>query len=236
MAFVDALKDRGAEKIYAASRTGESPFVDTPQITPIELDITDPVACQNAAEQCGDVDLLINNAGVTCIQEILPPGAMDAIRTAMEVNYFGPLNMCRAFALVLGNHNGGAIVNILSMAAMMCVPGAPAYSASKAAAEMLSHGVRQELGTQNTQVSLVYPGYVDTRMSDLFPVKKATPRLIADRTLNGVEANEIVIYPDLFSKMTRDRLMENTESIQTEPQQNVLALAEAFMQHPDAGS
>ncbi len=235
-AFVETLAKMGAAKIYAAARDAQEIEVASPAVTAVPLDLTKPNQIEAAAQRCQDVTLLINNAGMTCIENLMDPPDDAAFREVMEVNYFGPLTMCRAFAPVLKHNGGGGILNILSMAAMMCVPGAPAYSASKAAAEMMSHGVRFELADQGTQVSIVYPGYVNTRMSETFPVKKVSPSTIAARCLKAFEKGEAIIYPDLFSRMTHDKLVNETEFVQTEPQAAVVQLVEAFVEHPEAGT
>ena len=234
-AFVQILQEMGAAKIYAAARNPDQVEAG-PLVVPIKLDVTNADHIQAATKSCSDLTLLINNAGVTCIQNLLEPPTTDHFREVMEINCFGPLMLSRAFAPTLAANGGGGIINILSMAAMLCVPGAPAYSASKAAAEMMSHGLRLELAEQGTQVSIVYPGYVDTRMSETFPVKKADPSLIAGRCLESFEKGDTIIYPDLFSRMTHEKLVNETDAVQTDPQAAVMQLVEAFISHPDAGT
>ncbi|WP_263368810.1 SDR family NAD(P)-dependent oxidoreductase [Edaphobacter bradus] len=100
----------------------------------LRLDVTDPKAVAAAAREYGDVNLLINNAGIARWTGFLEPNSVEAARAEMETNYFGPLFLSRAFAPVLAKNGGGAIINVLSILSWIAVPSAGTYSASKAAA------------------------------------------------------------------------------------------------------
>ena len=68
------------------------------------------------------MNLLVNNAGLFTNSRLVRPGDPDAARREMEVNYFGVLNMTRAFAPLLGANDGGYIVNVLSVAGAFPAP------------------------------------------------------------------------------------------------------------------
>ena len=148
-AFVDALVKAGAARIYAAARnvTSVASLVadDPGLIVAVALDITDPGLVQDAAKRCGDVDLVVNNAGVSQWAQLIGAENLDGARTEMETNYFGTLVMCRAFAPVLAANGGGAIINVLSLAALVNFPVVGSYCASKAAAHSMTLGVRADL-------------------------------------------------------------------------------------------
>src|SRR5690242_8652734 len=95
--FAEELVARGA-KVYGAARNPES--VDIPGVVPVQLDITDPDSVRRAAEVAGDVNVLINNAGVSTRAGLLD-GALDDIRLEMETHYFGTLQVLRAFVPVI---------------------------------------------------------------------------------------------------------------------------------------
>jgi NAD(P)-dependent dehydrogenase (short-subunit alcohol dehydrogenase family) len=82
----------------------------------------------------------------------LAPDSVEAARSEMETNYFGPLLLSRAFAPILAKNGGGAIVNVLSILSWVAVPSAGTYSASKAAAWALTNWLRNALQEQGTQV------------------------------------------------------------------------------------
>ena len=132
----------------------------------------------------------------------------------MEINYFGVLNVTRAFAPVLAQNGGGAIVNMSSIAAYVNFPVLGSYSASKAAVHSLTQGVRAELAAQGTLVVGVYPGPVDTDMAANFPAEKATPASVAQRILAAVEAGEEDVHPDPASEETYAGLLGDPKAVE----------------------
>jgi NAD(P)-dependent dehydrogenase (short-subunit alcohol dehydrogenase family) len=145
-AYARELVKRGAAKVYGAAR--DPAAVTEPGVTPIALDITDAGGVAQVAAQCTDVSLLVNNAGVLKYSTFIGAPNLDAARAEMEVNYFGTLSMCRAFAPVLAANGGGAIVNMLSVSSFYTNPLDASYGASKAAGWSLTNGVRLELTTR----------------------------------------------------------------------------------------
>ncbi len=99
-----------------------------------------------------DVDLVVNNAGVALGARLIGAADLSAARQEMEVNYFGLLRMCRAFAPILAANGGGALINVLSILARVASPAVGSYSASKASALSLTQAVRAELQAQGTRV------------------------------------------------------------------------------------
>jgi NAD(P)-dependent dehydrogenase (short-subunit alcohol dehydrogenase family) len=192
--FAQQLLDRGAVKVYAAARHPEA--VDLPGAEPIRLDITDPASVAAVAKAAADVTLLINNAGVST-RENLVAGQEAGIRQEMETNYFGPLNMVRAFAPILAAGGGGAILNILSVLSWRSPGGmGNAYAASKAAAWSLTNGVRLELAAQGTQVTGLHVAGIDTDMLADMDVPKSDPADIAKAGLDGIESGALEVLAD----------------------------------------
>ena len=220
-AFVDALLERGAELVHVVGRDLESletmSGFDRDRIRPVELDVTDAVGIEELARSTHDLNLLINNAGVECNVSVLATDAMADLRRVMEVNYFGVLNMSRAFAPVLARAPESALVNIGSMAAFINVAQSTGYSAAKAAQLMLTLGLRAELAGQGTRVVQVLPGFVDTDMSRSFPLPKAQPEEIARASLDAVEAGEELVLPDRFARMSYEALLAEPDRVMREP-------------------
>ena len=135
LAFVRELAARGAKKVYAGVRSPDTladEFAGLPaEVVP--LDVTDQAAVAAAANACPDVNLLVNNAGLFTNTRLVRTSDPDAARREMEVNYFGVLNMTRAFAPLLGANDGGYIVNVLSVAGAFPAPFMGGYSPAKAA-------------------------------------------------------------------------------------------------------
>lgn len=232
--FVNALLDQGAGKVYAGMRT---PTAAEGRVVPVALDVTDPGAIEDAVERCADVDIVICNAGVTCMQTPLAAEDETLFQQVMDVNFWGPLRLSRAFAPILRSKGDAAgILYILSMASLLPAPGAQIYSSSKAAAAMMALGVREELKPFGVTVSLAYPGFIDTSMSDAFPVPKAPTGLVAERCLNGFLAGDTSIFPDVFAQITRDGLLNEMPQVLSEPVTFLKGLVGKFLERPDAGN
>src|SRR5262245_46263753 len=152
--FVSGLLQAGALRVYAAARDPQTlaPAGRDARIVPIALDITDDASVWAAAARLTDVDLLVNNAGVALGARLIGASDLSAARQEMEVNYFGLLRMCRAFAPILAANGGGTLINVLSILARVASPAVGSYSASKASALSLTQAVRAELQAQGTRV------------------------------------------------------------------------------------
>jgi NAD(P)-dependent dehydrogenase (short-subunit alcohol dehydrogenase family) len=208
LAFVQELAARGARRIYAGVRDPgavDAGTYDGLPVTVVRLDVTDPAATQAAALACPEVNLLVNNAGVFTNTRLVRAGDPDAARREMEVNYFGTLNMTRAFAPVLGANKGGYIANVLSVAGAFPAPFMGGYSPAKAAALFLSSITRSELADQGTEVIALIVGSVDTRMSAHVQGRKEDPRDIARAGLDALDRGEHVADTDFMAIDARAR-------------------------------
>jgi NAD(P)-dependent dehydrogenase (short-subunit alcohol dehydrogenase family) len=201
-AFIDALLERGAGRIYATARDLATldPVVrlDPKRIRALKLDVTKPGDARAAAEQAKDVNLLINNAGMLSTGR-LADMPVESVRGDMETNFFGLLHTTTAFAPVL-ERNKGSIVNILSLLSLASMPGVAAYNASKAAGWSLTLSFRADLAKRGIRVHGVFPGAVDTEMARPFEIPKPPAIEVARATLTGVDADEEDIYPDAMSR------------------------------------
>ncbi len=219
-ALVKALLDKGAAKVYAAARTiaavSELSHANAERIVPLRLDITSAASVAKAAEQCADLNLLINNAGINRCVSLLGPAGMEAAREEMEVNFFGTLAMCRAFAPILEANGGGTIVNVCSIIGLVNLPVNGTYCTSKAAGHSLLQGVRAELAPRDIKVAGVYPGPVDTKMTAGQEMPKATPDQIAAAILAGVENDDEDIFPDPMSQGVHAGLQKNSKHVEKE--------------------
>lgn len=189
-AFVRELLAAGARRVYAGARErGAASHLEREfpgRCSAVELDVTDAAEVAAAAALAGDLSLLVNNAGAFANQLLIGAPDMSAARLEMEVNYFGTLAMCRAFAPVLARNGGGAIVNVLSAAAIVNLPNMGGYPPSKAAARSLSTAVRAELAGQGTQVCALIVGSVDTRMAAHVAGAKEQPADIARAAIRAL--------------------------------------------------
>ncbi|MCU0548139.1 MAG: SDR family oxidoreductase [Leptolyngbya sp. Prado105] len=216
--YVEALRKVGVSRIYAGARNLNSlsdiVALDSQQIIPISLDITNEQSVRTAAETCPDVTLLINNAGIGLLKGFISATDLSGARAEMEVNYFGTLAMCRAFAPVLKRNGGGAIVNMLSILGKVNFPMNASYSASKAAAISMTQGVRAELAAQGTLVIGVMPGTVDTDGSKYFPPPKVSPEVVAQEALQAVIDGIEDVYPGEQAKEMAAQLLKDPKALE----------------------
>ena len=133
------------------------------------MDITDakavdalPAAVKKAL---GDVDGLINNAGI--IQPFVKINDLDfaAAEHVMNVNFYGPLRLIKAFLPNLLKRPEAHILNVSSMGAYAPVPGQSIYGASKAALKLMTEGLRSELLDTKVGVTVVFPGATATNIA-----------------------------------------------------------------------
>lgn len=202
LVFAKGLLAAGAAKVYAAARNPKP----EPGMVPLRLDVTSDADVTAAAEAAGDVDLLINNAGIALQGPFLAPDAVEDARAQMEVNYFGPLRMARAFAPVLARNGGGAIINVLSVASWVTTPRLATYAATKSAAWSLTNGLRTELQAQGTQVMGLHAGFIDTEMVKDIDAPKSTPEAVVAEALAALERGDSQALADDFTRMVQQSL------------------------------
>lgn len=192
--FVEELLAHGARRIYVAARSladAEAAAAREARLVPVQLDVTRPEEVAAAAGRCGDVNLLVNNAGVFFLgTTLLGAESEREMRDAIEVNYLGPVRMIRAFAPVLQANGGGAVVNVLSAGGIVAVPSMGGYSPSKFAMRAAGDCLRPELAKQGTTLHALIVGSVDTRMAKHVTwQEKSSPRDIGKAGILAVEHN-----------------------------------------------
>ncbi|MBX2884049.1 MAG: SDR family oxidoreductase [Granulosicoccus sp.] len=216
-AIVNELLTRGAKKVYAAARNPDSVVTGSHNnVEVIALDITDHTAIQAVANKLSDVDLLVNNAGINRMSAFAASDDVSSAREEMEVNYFGTMAMCKAFAPVLKANGGGAIVNLLSILARVNLPLMGSLCASKAAGLSMVQGLRAELAAQHTAVVAVMPGAVDTDMSKDFPPPKMPAAEVATAMLDGLEQGLEEIYPGDMASGLNQGLSADPKAVEKE--------------------
>ncbi|WP_299571442.1 SDR family oxidoreductase [uncultured Williamsia sp.] len=196
LSLVHAFLDAGAARVYATSRSG-AVSVDDERVVPLTLDVTDPDSIDAAARVADDVDVVVNNAGITAMQSLLT-GDVDAMRREMDTNFWAPLSVTRAFAPTLARRGGGVVVTVASALSMITVAQAGSYSASKAAVWSASDGLRLELAEQGTRVMTVFLAATDTDMMAGADMPKNDPADVAAAIVRGVRdgTHEVLVDDD----------------------------------------
>ena len=167
----------------------ETQMVSTCQAScQFRLDVTDPASVSAAAVRCGDVTLLVNNAGIGRVNAgALDPALIDSAREIFETNFYGMVRASQAFAPVLSANGGGGIINVLSDATWFARPMLTAYSATKSAAWSFTNALRIDLSEKGTQLLALHVGFLDTDVAKGLDVKKSDPQRVATRTLDARE-------------------------------------------------
>ncbi|MFZ2308744.1 MAG: SDR family oxidoreductase [Rhodoferax sp.] len=204
LAFARQLLARGARKVYAAARDPSTVTLAGVQALP--LDVTNAEQVAAAAHQAADVTLVINNAGIAQPGGFLAQDSDAVARRIFETNFFGVLNMSKAFAPMLKANGGGALLNVLSVASWVNGGELAAYSASKSAAWSLTNALRHELAAQKTQVLGLHMAYVDTDLTRGFDVQKSSADEIVQRALDGLEAGADEVLADVLTQQVRQGL------------------------------
>jgi NAD(P)-dependent dehydrogenase (short-subunit alcohol dehydrogenase family) len=197
-ALVDEALRRGAKRVYAATR---QPFAHSDErVNRVTLDVTDAAQIREAVSKIDSLDLLINNAGIDLHDDL---SDRAGIERHLAVNLFGTWGVSQAFLPMLSQAHG-AIVNVLSLAALAGVPFSPAYSISKAAAFSLTQSLRAQGRERGLMVHAVFAGPVDTDMTQGVNVPKASPESVAHAIFDAVEKGEEDIFPDPMSESIAD--------------------------------
>ena len=140
-------------------------------------------AVEGILKKFGRIDILINNAGITC-DRMFHKMSSSEWHTVLNVNLNGPFNLCRAIFPLMRNQSYGRIVNITSTSAFGNI-GQANYAASKAGLIGFTKTLAKEGGSKNIIANCVAPGYIDT---DMF---QAVPEDIIDNYLKGIPLNRL---------------------------------------------
>jgi len=144
------------------------------KIIPIKLNVTDKASIQAVVEQAmqnyGHVDVLVNNAGIVRDSQLTKMTDSD-FDMVIEVNLKGVYNCAKAVAPIMVEQGSGAILNASSIVAIYGNFGQTNYVASKSAVMGMTRVWARELGRKGIRVNAVAPGWIKTRMTAGVPDK-----------------------------------------------------------------
>lgn len=179
-------------------------------VIPVAVDLSDWDATQRALADIGDVDLLVNNAGITKLEafgEIEP----DSIDKIFAVNFKAAVNISQMCVRSMKSRGvPGAVVNVSSQSGLVALPEHAAYCGSKAALDMLTRVMALELGPYNIRVNSVNPTVTNTAMGvavwEQYPEKAATMKgkIPLGRFAETKEISDVVLFllSDMASMVT----------------------------------
>jgi 3-oxoacyl-[acyl-carrier protein] reductase len=154
----------------------------------IQADVASAEDAKRLVEEAGDVDVLVNNAGLTR-DGLLARMSDDDWRTVIETNLSSVFYTCRAVTRPMMKKRRGAIVNISSIVGVHGNWGQTNYAASKAGIIGFTKSLARELGSRNIRANVVAPGYVKTQLTDVLP-EEATAAMIENTPLQRVAEPE----------------------------------------------
>jgi 3-oxoacyl-[acyl-carrier protein] reductase len=154
----------------------------------IKADVSSAEDAKRLVEEAGDVDVLVNNAGLTR-DGLLARMSDDDWRTVIETNLSSVFYTCRAVTRPMMKKRGGSIVNISSVVGVHGNFGQTNYAASKAGIIGFTKSLARELGSRNVRANVVAPGYVKSQLTDVLP-EEATAAMIQNTPLGRVAEPE----------------------------------------------
>ncbi len=147
----------------------------------IQADVSDPDSARALVESAGELDVLVNNAGVTR-DGLLVRMSDDDWKTVIDTNLASCFYTSRAAVRGMMKRRAGSIVNISSIVGLRGNWGQTNYAASKAGIIGFTKSLARELGSRNVRANVVVPGYVTTRLTEVLP-EEATGAMLENTPL-----------------------------------------------------
>jgi len=154
----------------------------------VQADVSSPEDAKRLVEEAGDLDVLVNNAGLTR-DGLLARMSDDDWRTVIDTNLSSVFYTCRAVTRPMMRKRGGSIVNISSIVGVHGNWGQANYAASKAGIIGFTKSLARELGSRSIRANVVAPGYVKTQLTDVLP-EEATAAMVQATPLGRVAEPE----------------------------------------------
>jgi len=156
---------------YRSTDPAHSSWYGKDDVIPLLCDVTNKDHIEHAykliaQESSGQLDLLINNAAYSGNSGVIEAADMEDYRKTFEVNFWAPLQVCRALMPLLRNA-GGRIINTTSASVYLTIPMGSSYPVSKTALEALTRHLRMEMAPFGVTVTALAPGGVETPMTEL---------------------------------------------------------------------
>ena len=147
----------------------------------VEADVSDAESAKALVEAAGDVDVLVNNAGLTR-DGLLVRMSDEDWRIVIDTNLSSVFYTCRAAARPMMRKRAGSIVNVSSIVGVHGNWGQTNYAASKAGIIGFTKSLARELGSRNVRANVVAPGYVKTQLTEVLP-EEATQAMLTNTPL-----------------------------------------------------
>jgi 3-oxoacyl-[acyl-carrier protein] reductase len=169
-AIVRELACAGAQVVVGFNAGGEDAESVAQEVggRAVQADVSSPEAAARLVEEAGDLDVLVNNAGLTR-DGVLARMSDEDWRVVIETNLSSVFYTCRAVTRGMMKKRAGSIVNLSSVVGVRGNWGQTNYAASKAGIIGFTKGLARELGSRGVRANVVAPGYVNTRLTEVLP-------------------------------------------------------------------
>ena len=158
------------------------------------LDVSDPAASAALALQLPPLDLLVNNAGIGHVGNLLATAAADLDRL-YSVNVRGPFNLCKAFVPVMLERKKGSVINLASIGGVVAVRDRLAYTITKHAVVGLTRALALDHSHSGVRFNAICPGRVETPFVQARIAEYPDPEK-AYREMAGTQLNGRMVRPD----------------------------------------
>ncbi len=182
-AIAVSLADAGASVVVSYRSGAEEAEALAGEIgaRAVQADVSNSESASALVEAAGDLDIVVNNAGVTR-DGLLVRMSDEDWETVIDTNLASCFFTCRAAVRGMMKKRSGAIVNISSIVGIHGNWGQTNYAASKAGIIGFTKALARELGSRNVRANVVVPGYVQTRLTDVLP-EEATNAMLQNTPL-----------------------------------------------------
>jgi NAD(P)-dependent dehydrogenase (short-subunit alcohol dehydrogenase family) len=173
----------------------------------LQGDVSDPNTARRTVRAADDVfgrlDILVNNAAIDYSGVQLVDTGPEDVRQVFEVNTYGAIFMMQETVKHMKTHGGGVVVNVISRAGLVGIPGMAVYGASKGALVSLTRSAAVELASSGIRVNAVAPGATETPMMRSWIDEQADPvsfeagivaRLLGERLAGSDEVAEAILF------------------------------------------
>src|SRR6187200_2839437 len=191
-AIVAELAAAGAEVVfcYRSGSDEAAALAEETGARAVQADVSSAADATRLVEEAGDVDVLVNNAGLTR-DGLLARMTDDDWRAVIDTNLSSVFYTCRAVTRPMMKRRSGSIVNISSIVGVHGNWGQTNYGASKAGIIGFTKSLARELGSRNVRANVVAPGYVKTQLTDVLP-EEATQAMLQQTPLGRLGEPEDV--------------------------------------------
>ena len=216
-ATAEVLTERGHQVVATARDVDALGDLEVDQV--LALDVCDAASVREAVAAAGELDAVVNNAGVTGAGP-LEDYPIESLQRVLDVNTLGPLRLAQAVIPTWRERGSGVLVNVSSVQGKIGTPLEGVYAASKHALEALSEALHFELGHFGIRVVIIEPGYIAPGMKrtggHLGPDVYEALRTQLDGTdakLNGPSGRP---GPELVGRAIADALEDSESAVRVE--------------------